>query len=232
MPYTTDSIKSSDPRTISVDGTAGVEIVPDRCELVLGVETRALPLSAATQENDARVRRVIAFLREIGIPADRIQTDYVSIQPVYEQDDSPKLGHYEVQKSIVALLSDLGRFDEVLAGAVDRGITHVLDVTFRTSDLRAHRDRARETAAATAREKAGLLAQALGAEVGEVLKVTENIWGGGFVSRNYEGFRRRRERGYFDSKASLGDEAGEEGGASAPGRIRIGAQVVVTFALQ
>jgi len=151
-------------RTISVTGSADVQVAPDRAELALGVETKDPSLAVATKDNDARVRRVLAFLREKGIPEERIQTDYISIVPVYDPHESRRLDHYQVRKTITASVSDLPGFDALLTGAVERGITHVLDVTFRTTELRRHRDEARTQATKAAREKAEKMAAALGRE--------------------------------------------------------------------
>ena len=145
-PAAAQDLSLAQQRTISVTGSADVQVAPDRAELALGVETKDPSLAVATKDNDARVRRVLAFLREKGIPEERIQTDYISIVPVYDPHESRRLDHYQVRKTITASVSDLPGFDALLTGAVERGITHVLDVTFRTTELRRHRDEARTQA--------------------------------------------------------------------------------------
>ena len=223
-------------RTINVSGTADVQVVPDRAELVLGVETKSDSLSAATRDNDARVARVLAFLRESGVPADRIATDFISIEPVYHERDSQRIDYFQVQKTIAITLWDLSSFERLLKGALARGATHVLDVTFRTSQLRTHRDQARDGAIRAAREKAVALAGALDAKVGAVQSINENIWGGWYSGAGGAGWS-RWQRGGGPSYAQnmqidgAGGGGGDEG-TIAPGRIKVSATVNVTFSLE
>ena len=162
--------------------------------MALGVESKDLSLAVATRDNDGRVRRVLAFLREAGIPEDRIQTDYISIQPVYNPNNTKQLDYYMVRKTIAVSVSDLAGFDALLAGAVERGITHVLDVTFRTTELRRHRDDAREKATRAAQEKAERMAAALGARLGPVTRLSDNVWGGWYGDGS-SGWERSQYRG-------------------------------------
>ncbi|MFH1143667.1 MAG: SIMPL domain-containing protein, partial [Candidatus Eisenbacteria bacterium] len=73
------------PRSITVLGEAEVRVVPDEVVLTLGVETMNLELAAAKQENDRLVSAVIAAAVEVGVPAQRVQTDHVQIEPRYEE---------------------------------------------------------------------------------------------------------------------------------------------------
>lgn len=222
------------PRTVQVTGTADVQVVPDRAELVLGIETKSDSLAAAARENDARVARVIAFLRDQGVPADRIQTDFIAIEPVYHERDSQRIDYFQAQKTVAVTLHDLGRFDPILRGALARGATHVLDVTFRTSALRMHRDQARDRAVRAAQEKALALATALGAKLGPVQTITENVWGGWYSAAGGAGWS-RFQRGAMPYAQNVQMDAGgggEDEGTIAPGRIKVTATVGVTFALE
>jgi uncharacterized protein YggE len=223
-------------RTISVTGSADVQVAPDRAEVALGVETKDLSLETATRDNGDRVRRVLAFLRASGIPEDRLQTDYISITPVYDDRDSKKLEYYQVRKTIAASVSDLEGFDALLAGVVERGITHVLDVTFRTTELRRHRDDARDRATRAAKEKAERMAAALGARLGPVTSLSDNVWGGWFGG-GASGWERWQSRGGPGFAQNVAIDAGGAGGGGddgtiAPGRIKVTATVQATFRLE
>ena len=223
-------------RTISVTGSADVEVAPDRAELVLGVETKDASLTVATKDNDERVRRVLAYLKEKGIPESRIQTDYISIVPVYDPQETRRLDYYQVRKTIAASVSDLKGFDALLAGAIERGITNVLDVTFRTTDLRRHRDTARERATVAAKEKATAMAAAVGARIGPVMSLRDNVWGGWYpaASSGWERWQYRSGPGFAQNMVmNAGGGGGEEdGGTIAPGRIKVSATVEATFRLE
>jgi uncharacterized protein YggE len=227
---------ASRERTISVTGSADVQVAPDRAEIALGVETKDPSLTVATKDNDARVRRVLAFLREKGIPEARIQTDYISIVPVYDPDETRRLDHYQVRKTISASVSDLPGFDALLTGAIERGITHVLDVTFRTTELRRHRDEARTQATKAAKEKAEKMAAALGARVGPVTQLRDNVWGGWYpaAGSGWERWQMRGAPGFAQNVVmnAGGGGAGEDDGTIATGRVKVSATVEATFRLE
>jgi uncharacterized protein YggE len=228
--------RTPETRTISVTGSADVQVVPDRAEVALGVETKDPSLAVATRDNDERVRRVLAFLRRSGIPEDRIQTDYISIQPVYDERNTKQLDYYQVRKTIAVSVSDLAGFDALLAGAVEGGITHVLDVTFRTTELRRHRDEARDRATRAAKEKAERMAAALGARLGPVTSLRDNVWGGwyGGGASGWERWQFRGGPGYAQNVSVSGGDAGAGGdeGTIAIGRIKVSATVEASFRLE
>jgi len=231
-----DIVPARPERTISVSGSADVQVAPDRAEVALGVETKDLSLEVATRDNGERVRRVLAFLRDSGIPEDRLQTDYISITPVYNDRDSKKLEYYQVRKTVSASVSDLAGFDALLAGVVGRGITHVLDVTFRTTELRRHRDDARDRATKAAKEKAERMAAALGARLGPVTSLSDNVWGG-WYGGGASGWERWQSRGGPAYAQNVAIDAGGAGGGGddgtiAPGRIKVTATVQATFRLE
>jgi uncharacterized protein YggE len=236
-PAAAQDIAGPRERTISVTGSADVQVAPDRAELALGVESKDPSLAVATRDNDARVRRVLAFLRDKGIPEERIQTDYISIVPVYDPHESRRLDHYQVRKTITASVSDLPGFDALLTGAVERGITHVLDVTFRTTELRRHRDEARTQATRAAREKAEKMAAALGARVGPVTQLRDNVWGGWYpaAGSGWERWQMRGAAGGFAQNVVMnagGGGSGEDDGTIATGRVKVSATVEATFRLE
>jgi uncharacterized protein YggE len=130
------------------------------------VETSDKDLSQAKQQNDEIVAAVLAAAQANGVEAKHLQTDHISIEPryrdSYEQRDF--IGYF-VRKTIVVTLKDIEQFDALLTDALEAGATHVHGIQFRTTELRKHRDAARELAIRAAREKAVALAEDLGQEV-------------------------------------------------------------------
>ena len=68
---------------ITVQGTASVNVVPDRAELSFGVESQGQTAKAALAANAAEMRKVIAALKAAG--ATDIKTQYVSLSPRYNE---------------------------------------------------------------------------------------------------------------------------------------------------
>ena len=63
-------------------------MAPDIVSLRVGVETRNRNLQDAKRENDERVAKVLAFLKASEVKPKDVQTDYISIEPNYDNDIS------------------------------------------------------------------------------------------------------------------------------------------------
>jgi len=218
---------------INVTGDAEVRVMPDEVVMSLGVETFDRVLATAKRMNDERIKQTVATARSFGIPAESIQTDYISIAPKHRGDDIAleTLG-YVVRKSVVITLRDLAKYEGVLSGALEAGVTHVHGIEFRTTQLRKHRDAARTMAIAAAREKAALLAGESGRKVGIVITIGEasygywSSYGSGWGGSRYGGQMSQNVTQSLDGAPLSSDTA------LAPGQISIRANVRVNFSLE
>lgn len=221
------------PATISVSGSAEVKVPPDEINLNVGVEVRGPNLDPAKGQNDQEVAAVLKFLKESGVEAKDIQTDFVGIHPEFKDDRQITPVIYVVQRSIGIRLRKVPDFEKVLTGVLKHGVNYVHGVDFRTTELRKHRDTARQMAIRAAKEKADALAKELGVKVGKVQSITENTWGGWWSwsggywgARNYSGM-------YQNVSQNTGGAAGpSEDGSLSVGQISVSATVNVTFLLE
>jgi uncharacterized protein YggE len=221
-------------RSISVTGQAEVRVTPSTVNVVLGVETRDKALDAAKSDNDRRIQAVLQSIRSQGVDAKDIQTDYINVEPRYdEMNTGTVLRHYIVRKSIAVTLKDVSRFEQVLSGALQTGATHVIGVQFLTSELRKYRDEARARAIQAAREKAIALAGELNARVGKVVTIHEYGGGGPWHPYNSAWGGRFGGQGMNQVSVQAGGNSGELlGDAIALGLIGISASVNVSFELE
>ncbi len=163
---------------ISVNGEAEVRVVPDEVVLSLGVETFNQALRTAKSMNDERIQKTMAAAKALMVQASRMQTDYVSIEPKYENHDIARtLQGYVVRRTLVITLSDVSKFEDLLTSALEAGVTHVHGIEFRTTQLRKYRDQARVMAIKAAQEKAELLARESGRKVGQARSIGEASYG-------------------------------------------------------
>jgi uncharacterized protein len=217
--------------TIGVTGEAEIRVVPDEAVLSFGVETFNRDLSVARTENDDRVARAIAAARRQSVASEHIQTDYISISPMYENGNIARgLLGYVVRKTIVVRLRTLDRFDELLTAALQAGVTHVHSVDFQTTKLREQRDRARVLAVQAAREKATLLAREAGRRLGAVTTIGEAAYGYG---SSYGSWWNGRYGGVAQNvMQSFGGAPLTSDTALAPGQLSIRVNVHISFALE
>jgi len=227
LPATMASAQPTPPqRTISVSGNAEIRVAPDEVLLTVGVETNAMAIEAARSTNDTRVKAIVQAAREQGVPADRVKSEFLNIDPRYESRQF--LGFY-ARRSLTITLRDIAKFEPLLSAVLSAGANYVHGIDFRTTRLREHRDEARRLALVAAREKAAAMAAAMNATLGDPISIHEGSsgwwspyaswWGsrGGMMSQNVV--------------QSGGGGGGSSDDALVPGQISVNASVNVTFEL-
>jgi len=224
-------VNPSEPRDlIHTSGTAEIRVPPDEINLRLGIESRSPELDAAVKQNDASTAAVLKFLRDSGIAAKDVQTDFVDIQPNYHRDrDQQQVmpEFYSVRRNIGVRLRKVAQFDVILAGVLKHGANHVHGIEFRTTELRKHRDAARQQAIRAAKEKAEALAGELDVKIGKASSIQEQTGGGYWGGSNYMA----NVMSQNVSQAALGGGESSDGNL-AVGMISVTATVNVTFALE
>lgn len=225
-------------RSVNVSGSAEIKVVPDEILLNVGVETRDIELAPAKRRNDERVAAALAFLARNGVPSKDVQTDFISIEPQFEDDDSSRAARersritpvaYVVRKNIGIRLTRIGDYETVLAGLLDNGVQYIHSVEFRTSQLRKHRDAARALAVQAAKDKADALTSGLGAQRGAVQSVSESYAGGWWRSGASWGGSRGQ---MMQNTVQNGGGESADAATLSVGQISVTASVDVTFAIE
>lgn len=226
-------------RSISVSGAAEIKVAPDEILLNVGVESRHSKLEEAKRQNDESIASALAFLKRNGVPDKDVQTDFITIEPEYERDDSSRSALersrvvpllYTVRKSIGIRLTRVSDFDAVLSGLLGNGVQYIHGVEFRTSQLRKHRDAARALAIRAAKEKADALTSELGVRRGEAQTISESYSGGWW--RSGTGWGGRNGQLMQNVVQNAGGASGDDGATLAVGQISVNASVDVTFAIE
>ena len=227
-------------RSISVSGEAEVRVVPDQALISMTAENRNANLLEAKQANDKAVSSFMAYAtQKLGVEKKHIQTDFVSIEPVYRQcnyDDEMSgrcnpldIAYYSVRKGIQVRLGDLTQYEQLVTQALLHGVSRIDNVQFLTTQLRKHRDTARELAAKAAQEKATAIAGTLGMKVAKPLNVSENVHSIFHWSGSYGGRGNNRMMQNAIQSAPGGGEGAE---SFALGQINITANVQASFELE
>jgi len=213
-------------RLITVTGSSEVRVVPDEVILTLGIETDDIDISVAKQENDRIAREVMIVAKGFGIEERYIQTDYINIEPRYEDYYDYKEFHgYFIMNTIVITIKDIEKLEDIMTAVLEKGVNYIYGVDFRTSELREHRDKARLMAIRAAREKAEALAGELDQNIGKPISIYENqdYW--------YSGYNSYWNGGMYQNSMAYDGYATETEGPIAPGEINITASVTVSFEL-
>ena len=222
---------------ITVTGTADVQVAPDEALFSIDVTKTNKDLQAAKRLNDESVGKLLELSRRFSISAQNVQTSQITVDMKYESirdaktrvfsDDGDEIGKrvfrgYEVSKTVTVRLTDLSRFEQFFAEVLQTGVSAVNSVTFETSKLREHKDKAREMAMKAAKEKASAMAAAVNQTIGRAIRVTEGTVGAPMAANNYASNSNAIGTGGVFTESLV---------TFAPGAIKIGAQVTVSFLL-
>jgi uncharacterized protein len=206
------------PRVVQVSGQASVQRVPDRATVQLAVETIAPSAREATAANAATMDRVLAAIRQLGVPDARIQTTRIDLHPRHEtrrDGTPPAIVGYQAVNQVIVHLDDVMLVGRVVDAGVQAGANRVTGVNFQLSDPDAAYHDAIRLAVEKARAEAMVIAQALGETLGPPLQVTT---GGAQVPPQFRMDAMRMEAAQMDTPVQ-------------PGELDVRATVSITFRL-
>jgi uncharacterized protein YggE len=161
------------PGTLSVVGTGVVATEPDTATTSFGVTTQAATAQEAMAQNSQEMARVIEALKGAGIAAKDLQTQYVSVDPRYD-DRGRQVTGYAASNSVSAIVRKLSQVGDVIDAGIASGANNVSGPALSRGDRAKLYREALDSAVADAKAKAQVLAQAAGVSLGAVRSMTEN----------------------------------------------------------
>ena len=213
---------------ITVSGQAEISVTPDLAVFSLRVVTLDKDLNRAKTLNDESVKKTLALARSYQIAPEDVQTNYISVvtREIDDDDDDkpPVFLGYEISKRVVLTLRDLSRIESLLSDFIKAGVNRVEGIDFRTTQIRRHKDRARQMAIKAAQEKAVALTKEIGQTIGKAHTITEEGRGGG-SSNSSNSF-------LSNTSGAVGGDYSDSEGTIAVGQILVIARVTVSFELK
>ena len=159
---------------ITVTGTGTVTGTPNQLVLSMGVQVNSGSVAAALAQANQATDRVTAALKGLGVASADIQTSGLSIYPSYSDRSQVPTG-YQVTESLTATLRQLDKAGRQIQAAADAGgnaIT-VSNVSLNLTDDGPLLAVARSNAMKDARAKAEQFARAAGAQLGQVISISQ-----------------------------------------------------------
>lgn len=163
-------------RTITVSAAGSVSAEPDQATIQTGVTAEAKTAREAMSKNTDAMKKIITELKMQGVEAKDIQTTQFNIEPVYvypKEGQPPVVTGYRVNNMVSVRVRNLDKIGGVLDQLVTAGANQMHGISFDVSKAETLKDDARKDAMANALRRAKLLAAAGGAEVGEVVQISE-----------------------------------------------------------
>ena len=127
------------------------------------------------ESNHEIINKAIKFCKKNNIAKEYIQTDFISIKPTYNYNNSIEIRYYSINQALSIVLLDIENYERILTGLLEIGINQVHDIAFNTTELKKYRQLAREMAIEAAKEKAIFLSKNVGVELGEIVNIGERV---------------------------------------------------------
>ena len=163
---------------ITVNGDAVVTVQPDQILINFGIETWDKDIMTAKQKNNEIMKKAITVIKESGVPDKDIQTDYLSVEPRYNDNYEKKdLIGYFIRNTFVVTMSDPEKVEDLVTAVLQSGVNYIHSINFQSTEFKKYREQARELALNAAKEKAEKMASALGQSIGNPLQISEGYGG-------------------------------------------------------
>jgi uncharacterized protein YggE len=224
-----------DHSKITVNGEAVVKVRPDEIIITFGIETWDKNIMIAKQENNDIMRKAMAEIKESGIGQKNVQTDYLSIEPRYDDNYNKKnfIGYF-VRNTFVVTISEPGKVEDLVTKVLQSGVNYIHRIDFQATEFKKYREQARELALKAAKEKAEKMAEVLGQAVGNPIQISEGYAGAnwwyysswnGWGSGRYSQMSQNVIQNINNSSEQISE-------TMALGKISIKANVTVVFELR
>jgi hypothetical protein len=166
---------ASRPPQIVVSASHSVEVAADRAHLTVAVETRGRTSQLAASENAKIQTAVLAALKRTGIAAAQLRTQAITVTPEYEypkEGGRPTVVGYQARNAVAVEIRDLAKIGQVIDAALASDATSISGPHFALASPDSARRVALALAVQKARADAGVMAEAAGVQLGDLLEMT------------------------------------------------------------
>jgi uncharacterized protein YggE len=164
------------PGTMTVTGTATLDVSPDCADLTLTISTDGAQPGLATRALQAREQQLVAALVKLGLERSDVKLSYLTMNPIYEPNPTGwaqlRVHTYRAEITVTATTHQFEKIGDIMDAGATAGVTS-MSTAFRRSDLSQLKKQVRDMALTAAKEKAQQTAGTLGIKLGRVVTVAE-----------------------------------------------------------
>jgi len=168
------SADSTRPGMIQTSGTGRLMATPDVAFVTLGVQTTGGDAQDATSTASTAMAATLRAVKALGIADTSVQTDRISLDPVYADKQPNQITAYRATQSVSVTVDDLGLVSRVLDAAVQAGANSNLSIRFGLKDAAALQEQALAAAVQQATGKANAIAGAAGLKLNGAYNLSES----------------------------------------------------------
>ena len=173
--------KNSVP-TITTNGVASTEVVPDIATISLAVDTERPHAADAARDNARAAQAIVGEIKAQGIEAKDIKTLSITLAPVYDEVHDANgnvtkrsLRGYAAHNSLSVRTRDIPKAGVLAGQLMDKGANSFDGIEFDYTQKEAKYDALRGDAVRDALHKANSYVNGLGIKLGRVLEIATQI---------------------------------------------------------
>lgn len=161
-------------RTLTVNGTGKVILVPDIAYINIGVHSEAPDVSSALSNNNALAAAISNALQAEGVEVKDIQTANFNVYPMQQYDNMGQVTGtvYVVDNTVYVTVRNLSKLGKLLDVAITSGANNIYGINFDIADRETALASARDLAIKDAQSKALSVAGVAGVQLGEVQAIS------------------------------------------------------------
>ncbi len=161
--------------SITISGEGKIQAKPDIAMVTLGVVSQATNVASAQKDNTEKMNKITKAMKDLGIDEKDLKTINYSIYPRYNYESGRQnIIGYDVSQSLEVKIRDLDKISSVLSKAAGLGANQVGSLAFTFDDPEKLKVEARSEAIKNAKEKAQVLTDELGVNLGRVIDFSES----------------------------------------------------------
>ncbi len=176
----------SPERIISFSAEGKVLAKPDIAKIIFNVINQGEKAETVQKENNEKMQKVMAFVKEQKVSEDDIKTIRYSLSPQYDYDwcredqmDSysrscpPKIVGYQLDQAVEVKIRDFDKINSIIGGLSEKGANKISNVNFEIDDAEAYRNEARIQALNKIEQRAQLLSRKTSIRLGKIINISE-----------------------------------------------------------
>ncbi len=175
-------------RTMNVNGSGKVTLVPDIAHISIGVRTEREEVSEALNGNSTQAEKIAQALKDMGVEEKDIQTTSFNVYPMQNYDNEGKVTKttYVVENTVYVTVRDLADLGKLLDTTVKAGANNIYGINFDVNDeaKKSAVEQARDLAIQDAKAKAEAIAASSGVSLGDIQNI--NVYSSGGVTPIYD----------------------------------------------
>lgn len=171
---TANATTATQQEYIEVSGQGKIEATADRFQIRASADARGQEAGALKAEVDQKIDAAISRLGALGIAPSDIHALSLNLQPEWQWQPTRELIGYQAQRELIIEIGSLATYTKALQVLTEAGIANISPGESRISNTEALANQALRLAVKNAQNKAQILAQSAGRQLGKVLVIQEN----------------------------------------------------------